>query len=99
MLLPARAEVARHVRRYRAWERLTLASPGDLTVRSAFEDAGYTLCVLMGERCAREAADAADRYLRSTPTAYLQERAGLRRTGVPVGHGPPVALGHSPAGA
>ncbi len=51
-----------------------LAAPADHTVRATFEDAGYTLCVLMGKRCAREAADAAERYLRITPAAYLREQ-------------------------
>ncbi|PWI10842.1 DUF5133 domain-containing protein [Streptomyces sp. NWU339] len=74
MLLPARAEVARQLRRYRAWERVMLAAPTDRTVRTTFEDSGYTLCVLMGKRCAREAADAAERYLRTSPVTYLQEQ-------------------------
>ncbi|TXS46676.1 DUF5133 domain-containing protein [Streptomyces sp. uw30] len=90
MLLPAKAEVARQLRRYRAWERAMLAAPADLTVRTAFEDHGYTLCVLMGKRCAREAADAAERYLRSTPTAYLLEQDGRPRTAsVSARRGPP----------
>ncbi|MFH8342218.1 DUF5133 domain-containing protein [Streptomyces sp. AM6-12] len=76
MLLPAKAEVARQLRRYRAWERVTLASPYDRTVRATFEDSGYTLCVLMGKRCAREAADAAERYLRTSPVGYLREQDG-----------------------
>ncbi|CAL9665244.1 hypothetical protein SUDANB105_07206 [Streptomyces sp. enrichment culture] len=74
MLLPARAEVARQLRRYRAWERMMLASPADRAVRATFENSGYTLCVLMGKRCAREAADAAERFLRTTLTTYLQEQ-------------------------
>jgi hypothetical protein len=74
MLLPAKAEVARQLRRYRAWERVMLAAPNDRTVRATFEDSGYTLCVLMGKRCAREAADAAERYLRTNQVAYLQEQ-------------------------
>ncbi|MEU5538340.1 DUF5133 domain-containing protein [Streptomyces sp. NPDC020362] len=76
MLLPAKAEVARQLRRYRAWERVMLASPHDRTVRATFEDSGYTLCVLMGKRCAREAAEAAERYLRSTPAGYLHGSDG-----------------------
>ncbi|MEU6578431.1 DUF5133 domain-containing protein [Streptomyces sp. NPDC046805] len=76
MLLPAKAEVARQLRRFRAWERVMLASPADRTVRATFEDAGYTLCVLMGKRCAREAVDAAERYLRSSLGSYLQEYGG-----------------------
>ncbi|MCW7945131.1 pep a [Streptomyces hygroscopicus] len=63
MLLPARTEVARHLEQYRAWERLMLASPDNRAVRGNFENTGYTLCVLMGKRCAREAADAAELYL------------------------------------
>ncbi|AOR36335.1 DUF5133 domain-containing protein [Streptomyces fodineus] len=79
MLLPAKAEVARALRRYRAWERVMLASPHDRTVRATFEDSGYTLCVLMGKRCAREAADAAERYLRTNLVAYLREQDGRPR--------------------
>lgn len=99
MLLPAKAEVARQLRRYRAWERVMLASPGDRTVRATFEDSGYTLCVLMGERCAREAAESAERYLRTTQGAYLKEQNGLPRTAAVAHRGPPVAVDHrSPAG-
>jgi hypothetical protein len=64
MLLPAKAEVARHLERYRAWERLLLVAPTDHAVRGNFENTGYTLCVLMGKRCAREAVEAAEHYLR-----------------------------------
>lgn len=76
MLLPAKNEVARHLRRYRTWERVMLASPTDRTARENFEDSGYTLCVLMGKRCAREAVAAAERYLRTSLPAYLQEQTG-----------------------
>ncbi|MFI2436773.1 DUF5133 domain-containing protein [Streptomyces sp. NPDC018693] len=76
MLLPSKAEVTRQLRRYRTWEQMMLASPADRAVRAAFEDSGYTLCVLMGKRCAREAADAAEHYL-----------GGARR---PVAHGGPA---------
>ncbi|MEU6406525.1 DUF5133 domain-containing protein [Streptomyces sp. NPDC046985] len=81
MLLPAKAEVARHLRRYRAWERATLASPDDRRKRTAFEDSGYTLCVLMGKRCAREAADAAERYLRTGRVASAGGRSGRPQDG------------------
>ncbi|MGW0136916.1 DUF5133 domain-containing protein [Streptomyces sp. NPDC003299] len=79
MLLPAKAEVARHLQRYRAWERAMLASPADSSVRATFEDTGYTLCVLMGKRCAREAADAAERYLRSDAAGCLWQGSPRRR--------------------
>ncbi|GGX72717.1 DUF5133 domain-containing protein [Streptomyces minutiscleroticus] len=75
MLQPAKDEVARHLERYRAWERLLLATPADHSVRGKFEDAGYTLCVLMGQRCAREAVHAAEHYLRDA-AAPLLERSG-----------------------
>ncbi|MFC8069239.1 DUF5133 domain-containing protein [Streptomyces sp. NPDC057293] len=74
MLLPAKSEVARQLRHYRAWERSMLVSPTDVTVRTTFEDSGYTLCVLMGKRCAREAADAAERYLRTNLVTHAQEQ-------------------------
>ncbi len=74
MLLPAKAEVARQLNRYRAWERVMLAAPSDRSARDSFEDSGYTLCVLMGKRCAREAAHAAERYLRTSLVAYLRKR-------------------------
>ncbi|MFF4260025.1 DUF5133 domain-containing protein [Streptomyces sp. NPDC001663] len=99
MLLPAKAEVARQLRRYRAWERVMLASPADRAVRATFEDSGYTLCVLMGKRCAREAADAAERYLRSTLGAYLQEQDERPRTPAAGRRGPPTAHRRSPAEA
>ncbi|MET9831115.1 DUF5133 domain-containing protein [Streptomyces sp. NPDC006385] len=89
MLLPAKAEVARQLRRYRAWERAMLAAPADLTVRATFEDAGYTLCVLMGKRCAREAADAAERYLRITLAAYLREEDERPHLSATARRGPP----------
>ncbi|MFD6325167.1 DUF5133 domain-containing protein [Streptomyces sp. NPDC058442] len=88
MLLPARAEVARQLRRYRAWERVMLAAPTDRTVRTTFEDSGYTLCVLMGKRCAREAADAAERYLRTSLVTYLQEQSERPRPAATAWPGP-----------
>ncbi|WP_324789630.1 DUF5133 domain-containing protein [Streptomyces sp. H51] len=97
MLLPAKAEVARQLRRYRAWERAMLASPSDRAVRATFEDSGYTLCVLMGKRCAREAADAAERYLHSTLISYLRDeddRTGTAPAGL---RAPPAAARRTPA--
>jgi hypothetical protein len=97
MLLPAKAEVARQLRRYRAWERAMLAAPTDRAVRATFEDAGYTLCVLLGKRCAREAADAAERYLRTTLAGYLQEQSEHLRQGGTARRGPPSVRRRSPA--
>ncbi|MGW1802811.1 DUF5133 domain-containing protein [Streptomyces sp. NPDC001984] len=97
MLLPAKAEVARHLRRYRAWERAMLASPADRTVRATFEDSGYTLCVLMGKRCAREAAEAAEGYLRGGMGGSLREHNGRPHRGSAVRRAPPAER-HSTAG-
>ncbi|MDH6629711.1 hypothetical protein M2271_007549 [Streptomyces sp. LBL] len=98
MLLPAKSKVARQLRRYRAWERMMLAAPADRRIRTTFEDSGYALCVLMGKRCAREAADAAERYLRSTLVSYL--RAESKRFGprTVTGRRPPATRRRSPAG-
>ncbi|GAT85287.1 hypothetical protein STXM2123_5988 [Streptomyces sp. F-3] len=62
-------------------------------MRSTFEDSGYTLCVLMGKRCAREAADAAERYLRTPLVTYLREQSGRPRRSA-VRRGPPPATEH-----
>ncbi|WP_369037767.1 MULTISPECIES: DUF5133 domain-containing protein [Streptomyces] len=97
MLLPAKAEVARQLNKYRAWERVMLAAPSDRSARDSFEDSGYTLCVLMGKRCAREAAHAAERYLRTSLVTYLREQAGWTHTDRFTGHAPP-AVQRSAAG-
>ncbi|MFD5628551.1 MULTISPECIES: DUF5133 domain-containing protein [unclassified Streptomyces] len=88
MLLPAKAEVARHLEQYRAWERLLLAAPADHKVRGYFENTGYTLCVLMGKRCAREAAHAAERYLRAVSPLARARGAQDRGPGRAVGRCP-----------
>ncbi|MFF3488834.1 DUF5133 domain-containing protein [Streptomyces sp. NPDC002701] len=74
MLLPAKDEIARHLELYRAWERMMLAAPADRAARGNFEDTGYTLCVLMGKRCAREAVHAAERYLAAGTAVLRHER-------------------------
>lgn len=66
MLLPDRNTVDRLLRHYRAQERTVLARPCDLSARRRFEDTAYTLCVLMGERTAREAVHAAEQYVAGT---------------------------------
>ncbi|MFE4630972.1 DUF5133 domain-containing protein [Streptomyces mirabilis] len=103
MLLPAKAEVARHLEQYRAWERLLLVAPADHTVRGNFENAGYTLCVLMGKRCAREAVDAAEHYLREeAPAAALSSMTvahgtrGSQLPQEPQGRGAGRAVGRRP---
>ncbi|WP_369212673.1 maltotransferase domain-containing protein [Streptomyces flavofungini] len=87
MLLPAKAEVARHLGTYRAWERLLLADPADRGVRMRFENTAYTLCVLMGECTARVAADTAESYLGLRPS---------RRRRVTGGRWPSTPYGGSP---
>lgn len=58
------AAVVRSLRHYRTWERRMLAAPADHETRAGFETSGHSLRALMGTRCAREAADAAEHYLR-----------------------------------
>lgn len=64
MLLPTKTRVARRLESYRIWERQLLATPTDSMARKGYEDAAYTLCALMRKRCGREAAGAAESYLR-----------------------------------
>ncbi|EKX65125.1 DUF5133 domain-containing protein [Streptomyces ipomoeae] len=96
MLLPAKNEVARSLRRYRMWERVMLASPTDHAARDRFEDSGYTLCVLMGKRCAREAVAAAERYLQTSLFTYLQEQTGQARPARSLRRGPPSGRRRAP---
>ncbi|CAM5682539.1 hypothetical protein SFUMM280S_10078 [Streptomyces fumanus] len=84
MLLPAKAELARELLLYRARERMMLASPADRSVRAAFEDSG-TAVRAMGKRCAREAADAAERYLRPPLVTHAREQDDRSRP--PARHG------------
>lgn len=76
MLLPDTHDVVRQLRRYRVWERLMLAAPGDRAMRAGFEESGATLCALMGTRCAREAAEAAERHLSGDAEARQYEQCG-----------------------
>ncbi|MFZ3561516.1 MULTISPECIES: DUF5133 domain-containing protein [unclassified Streptomyces] len=52
-------EVDRCLASYRFWERRFLAAPEDSEARESFERAVAALCRVTGERCGREAAEAA----------------------------------------
>ncbi|MFJ9180054.1 DUF5133 domain-containing protein [Streptomyces sp. NPDC102360] len=54
---------------YRFWERRFLASPDDPGAREGFERAVAALCRATGERCGREAAEAAQTSGRSPSTS------------------------------
>ncbi|MEU8619577.1 DUF5133 domain-containing protein [Streptomyces sp. NPDC048623] len=83
MLLPDRNTIDRLLRSYRTQERLVLARPHDLVARRRFEDTAYTLCVLMGERTARAAVRAAERYTAGPgPTPLLKVGGSTRARGV-----------------
>ncbi|MFD9794280.1 DUF5133 domain-containing protein [Streptomyces sp. NPDC059070] len=86
MLLPDKHILARLLAHYRAHERAVLARPHEAALRSRFEDCAYTLCVLMGERTAREAVHAAERYL-GRPRACGPTGPAPRGTG-PLGPAP-----------
>ncbi|MER6530400.1 DUF5133 domain-containing protein [Streptomyces sp. NPDC001508] len=90
MLIPAKAEAAGQLARYRAWDRAMLAAPSDRAARATFEDAGHTLCVLRGKPCAREAAKAAERCLRGGRDGCRRERGGGPRRRGGIRRAPPV---------
>ncbi|GGT29371.1 DUF5133 domain-containing protein [Streptomyces purpureus] len=84
MLLPDKTTIERLLHHYRVQERVVLSKPHDLAVRRRFEDTAYTLCVLMGERTAREAVYAAERYLgKGRPVGRLAPNAPQATTGGP----------------
>ncbi|MFJ3583207.1 DUF5133 domain-containing protein [Streptomyces sp. NPDC090127] len=92
MLLPDRNTIDRLLRHYRSQERVVLASPCDLSIRRSFEDTAYTLCVLMGERTAREAVHAAERYVGGAHSAPV---GGTHSAPVENAHATPVGGGHA----
>jgi hypothetical protein len=77
MLLPDKGRVRRLLIRFRELERRMLANPMHNDTRARFEDVAYTLCILMGQRTARDAVLQAERYLKA-PTAQLA-RFSLRK--------------------
>ncbi|MFG3280619.1 DUF5133 domain-containing protein [Streptomyces sp. NPDC048111] len=62
----------------RSRERRVARSPRDPGARQARDDAAYTLCVLMGERSAATAVEAAERYLATCRRAMLPSVAIAR---------------------
>ncbi|WP_425826088.1 maltotransferase domain-containing protein [Streptomyces fractus] len=72
-------EVDQCLASYRSWERRFLASPDDPEVRESFECAVAALCRATGERCGREAADAAQRSGRSLLSLTSTVRFPSRR--------------------
>ncbi|MBO1332720.1 DUF5133 domain-containing protein [Streptomyces sp. VRA16 Mangrove soil] len=63
----AAGELDRCLARYRLWERRFLARPADPPTHSAFVRAVADLCRATGERCGREAAQAAEAAARPRP--------------------------------
>ncbi|MFF4229443.1 DUF5133 domain-containing protein [Streptomyces sp. NPDC001820] len=70
MLLPDKNRVRSLLIRFRELERRMLADPMHHGTRARFEDVAYTLCILMGQRTARDAVVHAERYLKA-PAARL----------------------------
>ncbi|MEU1164017.1 DUF5133 domain-containing protein [Streptomyces sp. NPDC005921] len=54
------------------------------------DDVVPALRVLMGKRCAREAVDAAERYLRTSLVTYVREQAERPQLSGKIRPGPPV---------
>ncbi|MEV6655346.1 DUF5133 domain-containing protein [Streptomyces sp. NPDC051219] len=86
MLLPDHDLIGSLLTRYRDLERRMLADPTHGENRSHFEDAAYTLCVLLGQRTAREAALEAEKYVRQQQRARAGRREGAEPPG---GSAPP----------
>ncbi|MGP3769789.1 DUF5133 domain-containing protein [Streptomyces sp. SDT5-1] len=72
------AEARRCLARYRFWQRRFLAAPADPRARAAFGRAVAELCRATGERCGREAAEAASRPQRGD-TPRPRDIGRLRR--------------------
>lgn len=86
---------------YRTRERDMLSAPHDPELRRGFEDTAATLCQVMRERTAREAALAAETYVgRRRPGAHgTGTAAEHHRTPEPVdeqAHGPAYERPHEP---
>jgi hypothetical protein len=77
MLLPEKDRVRSLLTRFRELERRMLADPMHNDTRARFEDVAYTLCILMGQRTARDAVLKAERYVKA-PAAQLA-RFSLRK--------------------
>ena len=60
-------EVDRCLASYRFWQRRFLAYPADSEISRGFERAVADLCDVTGERCGREAAEAAERPRAAKP--------------------------------
>ncbi|HET6357396.1 DUF5133 domain-containing protein [Streptomyces sp.] len=71
MLMPNETVITDVLRSYRLQESRMLRDPSDPESRARFQDAAYTLCVLMGRRTPLEAARLAERHL-----AALRDRKG-----------------------
>ncbi len=63
VLLPVPHTLRRHLVRFRDLRGRVLAAPDDATLRARYEDAGYTLCVLLGHRTVHGALAAAEQLV------------------------------------
>lgn len=62
-LLPDPYTLRHSLSRFRDLRRRTFADPDDRSVRARYEDAGYTLCVLLGHRAVHHALAAAEHLI------------------------------------
>ncbi|MCX5309081.1 DUF5133 domain-containing protein [Streptomyces sp. NBC_00160] len=63
VLLPNPHTLRHRLSRFHDLRRLAFASPDDATLRARYEDAGYTLCVMLGHRTVHGALAAAEQLV------------------------------------
>ncbi|MER5543942.1 DUF5133 domain-containing protein [Streptomyces sp. NPDC001118] len=83
MLTPDLRTAATALRAYRIAQARLLRSPANPLRRRQYDDIAYTLCVLMGERDAAEAAARAERLLAAASAGTKPKRARRARTAIP----------------
>ncbi|OKK17697.1 hypothetical protein AMK16_20090 [Streptomyces sp. CB00455] len=62
-MLPDPHTLRHHLAHFRDLRRRTLTAPHDPALRARYEDAGYTLCVLLGHRAVHRALTAAEQLV------------------------------------
>jgi len=83
MLMPHVRTVAAALHAYRSARAGLLRDPANPHSHRRLDDSAYTLCVLMGQRNAADAAAQAEGLLARVSAEEGRGRAGQARTGIP----------------
>ncbi|WP_155059490.1 DUF5133 domain-containing protein [Streptomyces blattellae] len=83
MLMPHVGTVAAALRAYRSAQAGLLHDPANLLRHRRLDDAAYTLCVLMGQRDAADAAAHAEAFLVKSGADRAARRPDQAQTAVP----------------